>query len=226
VGKSSLLNALLGEERVIVTPVPGTTRDVIEESINLNGLPVVLWDTAGIHETEDQIERIGVKFSRDHVEKADAVVFVLDGSVSLTDDDRTLIGAIAEKRSLVAINKEDLPSAIDLQETARLFGAHRIMHVSAKTGAGVDDLKKSLRALLTEIETEPSVVITNLRHRSALVRGAAALEHALIALGENHAPEFISVDLNQAAEALEEILGKIHNDNILERIFSNFCIGK
>ena len=226
VGKSSLLNALLGEERVIVTPVPGTTRDVIEESINLNGLPVVLWDTAGIHETDDQIERIGVQLSRERVEKADAVVFVLDGSMSLTADDRALIGEIARKKTLLAINKNDLPRVVVVDELTRALGPNRIAAVSAKTGEGINQFKENLRELILDTETEPAVVITNLRHRSALIRGEVALRHALASLGENQAPEFIAVDLNQASEALEEIVGVIRNDDILERIFSEFCIGK
>lgn len=226
VGKSSLLNALLGEERVIVTPLPGTTRDVIEESINLNGLPVVLWDTAGIHETEDQIERIGVKLSRERMEKADAVVFVVDGSISLTADDRVLIGEIAGKKTLLTINKSDLPRVAVVEELTQALGPSRIASVSAKTGEGINRLKENLRELILRTETEPSVVITNLRHRSALVRGEVALRQALISLGENRAPEFIAVDLNQASEALEEIVGAIRNENILERIFSDFCIGK
>jgi tRNA modification GTPase len=226
VGKSSLLNALLGEDRVIVTPMPGTTRDVIEESINLNGLPVVLWDTAGIHETEDQIERIGVQLSRERVEKADAGIFVIDGSMSLTADDRALLGEMAGKKTLLTVNKNDLPRVVAVDELTRSLGPNRVSYVSAKTGDGTNELKESLRDLIVDTETEPSVVITNLRHRSALMRGEMALRHALSSLGENQAPEFIAVDLSQTSEALEEIVGTIRSEDILERIFSEFCIGK
>jgi tRNA modification GTPase len=226
VGKSSLLNALLGEDRVIVTPMPGTTRDVIEESINLKGLPVVLWDTAGIHETEDQIERIGVQLSRERVEKADAVIFVIDGSMSLTADDRALLGEMAGKKTLLTVNKNDLPRVVAVDELTRSLGPNRVSYVSAKTGDGTNELKESLRDLIVDTETEPSVVITNLRHRSALMRGEMALRHALSSLGENQAPEFIAVDLSQTSEALEEIVGTIRSEDILERIFSEFCIGK
>jgi tRNA modification GTPase len=226
VGKSSLLNALLGEDRVIVTPVPGTTRDVIAESINLNGLPAVLWDTAGVHDTEDQIERIGVQLSREHVEKADAVIFVIDGSVSPTADDRRLLGEIAQKKTLLAVNKNDLPRAATVDELSRSLLSNRVAYVSAKTGEGVRALKAKLRDLILDTETEPSVVITNLRHRTALMRGEMALRHALTSLGGNQAPEFIAVDLNQASEALEEVVGTIRNADIIERIFSEFCIGK
>jgi tRNA modification GTPase len=226
VGKSSLLNALLGEERVIVTPVPGTTRDVIEESINLNGLPLALWDTAGIHETEDQIERIGVQLSRERVEKADAVILVIDGSKSLTADDRLLIGNIAGKKKLLVVNKNDLPAVVAVDELTQGLRPNQIVYVSAKSGAGIDELKESLRELILPTAIEPSLVITNLRHSSALMRGEAALKHALASLGENQAAEFIAVDLNQASEALKEIVGAIRNDDILERIFSQFCVGK
>jgi len=221
-----MLNALLDEDRVIVTPVPGTTRDVIEESINLNGLPIVLWDTAGIHETEDQIERIGVRLSRERLEKADAVIFVIDGSVPLTADDRVLIQETTGKKILMAINKNDLPRVVFVDELTRALGQNRIAFVSAKTGEGIGELKRTLRELILDTENEPSVVITNLRHRSALMRGEVALRHALASLGENQASEFIAVDLNQASEALKEIVGAIHNEDILERIFSKFCIGK
>ncbi|TMA66091.1 MAG: tRNA uridine-5-carboxymethylaminomethyl(34) synthesis GTPase MnmE [Deltaproteobacteria bacterium] len=226
VGKSSLLNALLGEDRVIVTPVAGTTRDVIEESINLAGLPIVLWDTAGIHETDDQIERMGVDLARRHMDKSDAVIVVLDGSQQLTPDDEALLECASRGRVLVAINKSDLPQSLVQQKLTRFRCSKKIGHVSAKTGAGISWLKESLRDLILGSEVESPVVITNLRHRSALQRGQVALEHATMAASENYASEFIAVDLNEAREALEEITGLINNEDILERIFSNFCIGK
>jgi tRNA modification GTPase len=226
VGKSSLLNSLLGEERVIVTPLPGTTRDVIEESINLDGLPAVLWDTAGIHDTSDQIERIGVQLSRAHLEKADAVIFVIDGSVPLTADDRALLGNINGKKVLLAINKKDLPRAIAVDELSRVCDTRHLVYVSAKTGDGVRELKQYLRELVIDGDGAPAIVITNLRHKSALVRGTEGLGRALTALTENQAPEFIAVDLHQASEALEEIIGKVQSEDILERIFNDFCIGK
>lgn len=226
VGKSSLLNALLGAERVIVTPLPGTTRDVIEESINLDGLPAVLWDTAGIHDTSDRIERIGVQLSRAHLEKADAVILVVDGSVPLTPDDRALLGSIRGKKILVAINKNDLPKAITVDELSRDCSTGHLVYVSAKTGDGVKELKHCLRELVIDGDEEPAIVITNLRHKSALVRGAEGLGEALTALAQNRAPEFIAVDLHQASEALEEIIGRVESENILERIFNKFCIGK
>lgn len=226
VGKSSLLNALLGEERVIVTPVPGTTRDVIEESVNLDGLPVVLWDTAGIRETDDVIERMGVDLARRHMDKSDAVIVVIDGSQSLTPEDEALLECAGRGKVLVAINKSDLPQSLVEQKLTWFICLGKIGHVSAVTGAGIFWLKEKLRDLIIGSEVESPVVITNLRHRSALQRGQVALEHATMALSENYASEFVAVDLNEAREALEEITGLINSEDVLERIFSNFCIGK
>lgn len=226
VGKSSLLNALLGEQRVIVTPVPGTTRDVIEEMINLAGLPVVLWDTAGIRDTNDQVERIGVDLSRRHLEKADATLVVLDGSQPLTSDDRALLDTVGGRKSLIVVNKSDLPQELSLGLLKGYAEGRIILPVSAKEGSGLAELKQSLRSLVLGSDLEPPVVVSNLRHKSALVRSEDALRRALDTLRADHPAELIAVDLNDAREALEEIIGVVSNDDILERIFSSFCIGK
>lgn len=227
VGKSSLLNALLGQERVIVTPVAGTTRDVIEESINLDGLPVVLWDTAGIHQTTDEIERIGVHLARDYLEKADARIVVIDGSLPLSAEDSELVAATREAKALIAINKSDLPESLSEDRLKNLGCPTKHCRVSAKTGEGVPELKQALRNLILDKEIEFSpVAITNLRQRSALQRTENALRHAAESLREGFAAEFVAVDLNEAREALEEITGLINSEDILDKIFSNFCIGK
>ena len=226
VGKSSLLNALLGEERVIVAPIPGTTRDVIEEAINLDGLPVVLWDTAGICQTDDHVERMGVNLSRQHFEKADAVVVVLDGSTRLTEVDRELLDAARAKKNLIAVNKRDLPQALSIDDLSQFSGSSTIARVSAKLGDGIDDLKKKLRELVIGSQMEPAIVLTNVRHRNALFRGEAALKHAVTTLGEGYAAEFVGVDLSETCDALGEIIGIVTNEDILERIFKEFCIGK
>jgi tRNA modification GTPase len=171
VGKSSLLNALIGEDRVIVTPVAGTTRDVIEESINLDGLPVVLWDTAGIHETSDQIERIGVHLARDYLEKSDARIIVIDGSLALSAEDNELLMATNGAKALIAVNKSDLPESLSEHDLKSLDCRTKHCRVSAKTGEGVSELKRALRNLILDKEIEFSpVAITNLRQRSALER--------------------------------------------------------
>src|ERR1044072_7172184 len=227
VGKSSLLNALIGEDRVIVTPVAGTTRDVIESSINLDGLPVALWDTAGIRETADEIERIGVHLARDYLEKSDARIIVIDGSLPLSSEDKELVIAGDQAKGLIAINKSDLPASLDEHDLKSLVCQTRYCRVSAKTGGGIFELKQALRSLILDKEIESSpVAITNLRQRSALPRAEYALRRAAESLGEGFAAEFVAVDLNEARQALEEITGLINSEDILDEIFSNFCIGK
>lgn len=226
VGKSSLLNALLGEERVIVTPVPGTTRDVIEESINLDGVPVVLWDTAGIREPRDQVEKIGIDFSLKRLEEAEAAMVVLDGSSPITSEDDFILEAVKGKKGLVVINKNDLPPQLDMERTRTLTGDKKILSVSAKLEKGIENLKSLLRDLLLGAQSEPSIVVTNLRHKTALDKAEKALAEAILALTSGLPPEMVAVDLQEAREGLEEIIGAMTNDSILERIFSKFCIGK
>jgi tRNA modification GTPase len=226
VGKSSLFNALLGAERVIVTPTPGTTRDVIEESINLDGLPVVLWDTAGIRETMDQVEQIGVNLSRQHFDKSEAVLVVLDGSEPLIADDRVFLSSTEKKKGLIVINKIDLERAVDLDELRQVAGDKKFVMVSARHGQGVEDLRSSLRELVLDADREPAFVLTNLRHKTALLRGEYALGEAVFALSEMRPTELVAVTLQQARESLEEVVGLIHSEDILELVFSKFCIGK
>ena len=226
VGKSSLFNALLGEERVIVTPIAGTTRDVIEESVNLNGLLVVLADTAGIRDATDDVERIGVKLSREQLEKADAVVVVIDGSTALTDADRFILSSTTKKIGLVAVNKSDLELRVDGEHIQQIAGEKEIVKVSATEGYGIQELRKSLREIILPMDIEVPFVLTNVRHKSALSRGTKALADAAVALDEAQPPELVAVPLQQAKESLEEVVGLIQNEDILELIFSKFCIGK
>lgn len=226
VGKSSLLNALLGEERVIVTPVPGTTRDVIEESINLGGLPVVLWDTAGIRATEDQVERVAVDLSLQRVAEAEAILAVMDGSESASPEDRSILDAVRGKKGLIVINKSDLPLRLDLNWVSATAPAKSLMRVSARDGIGLDELKHVLRELLLDTQTEPPIVLTNVRHKAALERAATSLAAAVRALADGLPSELVAVDLQGAKEGLEEIIGVVSSDDILERIFANFCLGK
>ncbi|HEY6201032.1 MAG TPA: tRNA uridine-5-carboxymethylaminomethyl(34) synthesis GTPase MnmE, partial [Candidatus Binatia bacterium] len=184
VGKSSLLNALLGAERVIVTPVPGTTRDVIEESVNLGGLPVALWDTAGIRDTDNPIERAGIDFTRKHLDAADAALVVFDGSEPHTPEDESLMRAVRDKKGLLVLNKNDLPGRLDRSWLAEAAPDKAIVSVSAKRGAGLDELKETLRELLLAAPAEPAIVLTNARHKAALERSADGLVAA--AAGVRH----------------------------------------
>jgi tRNA modification GTPase len=226
VGKSSLLNALVGDSRVIVSALPGTTRDVIEESLNLDGLPIVLSDTAGIRETEDELEKIGVGLSLKHVEKADAVIAVLDGSESLTQEDVSLLTNIDHGKSLIAVNKSDLQQRLDLVQVKQILSESSVIPVSAMDGTGVDDLQANLRQLLLGRTIESPLILNNLRHKNALLRGDQVLAIAVEALERGDAPEMVAVNLQEARESFEEVVGIVTSEDVLERVFRDFCIGK
>lgn len=225
VGKSSLLNALLRTDRAIVTPIPGTTRDVLEEVLNIRGIPVRLLDTAGIRETVDPIEQEGVRRSRTAREQADLLLIVLDGSEPLTDEDRTLLreaGSNPDQRRLVVMNKSDLPGRADAPP------GHKAVRISAKTGDGLDDLRDQVRSLLLspDFEARETVLVTHLRHQAALRRSLEALSATLVSVESGAAGELVAVDLRAAIDALGEITGAVSTDDILDRIFREFCIGK
>jgi tRNA modification GTPase len=226
VGKSSLLNALLEEERVIVTAVPGTTRDVIEESINLGGLPVLLWDTAGIRETENPVEKLGIEFSRRHIEAADAVLVVLDGSLPHTTEDEAIFRVAREKKGFIVINKNDLTKRLDDSWLAKFATNKRVISVSAQQGTGLEELKQALRDLLLASSSESAVVLTNVRHKASLERAVDGLRGATKTASAGIAPEFLAAELMEAKRGLEEVVGIIDNDDILEQVFNKFCIGK
>jgi tRNA modification GTPase len=225
VGKSSLLNRLLKEERAIVTAVPGTTRDLIEESIDLGGVLVHLVDTAGIRDTVDPVEHEGIKRSRSAQEQADLRIIVIDGSVPLTADDRRLIDEAADMRHVIVINKADL--AAQFSPSSVKAGLTSIW-VSAKTGDGIDNLRLAIRSQLvgSGADTPDGLLVTNVRHQTALTRAHESLVEAASSIKNEMAAELVAVDIRAAADALGEITGAITNDEILSRIFSTFCIGK
>jgi tRNA modification GTPase len=226
VGKSSLFNALLEEERVIVTAVPGTTRDVIEESINLGGLPVVLWDTAGIRETDNPVERAGIDFSRRHIEAADATLIVLDGSLPHTPEDESILQAVRERKGLVVVNKVDLPQRLDISWLAQVAPDKPVVSISAKHETGLEELKQAMRDSILTSPSEPAILLTNIRHKAALERTVDGLRAAANGAGTGLSPELVAAEIMEAKDGLEEIVGLIEHDDILERIFSKFCIGK
>ncbi len=225
VGKSSLLNRLLREDRAIVTAIPGTTRDVIEESIDLHGVMIRLIDTAGLRDTDDLVEREGIKRTRAAQGEADLLLVVLDGTVPLTSDDRDLLEAVNDRKHLVLLNKSDLPQTLAME--AALAG-HLTYAISATTGLGVERMKSALRAQLVSggLEGAESVTVTNVRHRDALRRAGESLDQALESVQGGMAGELVSIDVRAAADALGEITGAITTDEILAQIFSEFCIGK
>jgi tRNA modification GTPase len=225
VGKSSLMNRLLKEDRAIVTPVPGTTRDVIEESIDLDGVVVRIVDTAGIRDSIDPIEQEGIRRTQSAQADADLVLVVMDGHSQLTDEDRQLFKTVVGSNSLIVLNKGDLVQVIEL---ADLPMGVEVLRISAKTGLGLEKLKTAIRARLVSpgFEVRESLVVTNVRHRTALRLAQDSLVHAAESVGKGLAGELIAMDLRVAADALGEITGTITTDDILEKIFSEFCIGK
>ncbi|MGH7168537.1 MAG: tRNA uridine-5-carboxymethylaminomethyl(34) synthesis GTPase MnmE [Nitrospiraceae bacterium] len=231
VGKSSLLNALLKTDRAIVTPVPGTTRDVLEEVLNIRGVPVRLLDTAGVRHTDDPVEQEGVRRSRTAMADAELLLVLVDGSIPLSDEDRDLLAQYTEKRRLVVVNKTDLPRRLDPPDQALLEGgapACPVVWISAMTGAGLDDLRDRLRTMILRPDFEPgeATVVTRLRHQTALVRAHEALTGAAGSVEARLSGEFVAVDLRAAIDALGEITGAVSTDDILDRIFREFCIGK
>ena len=225
VGKSSILNRLLKEDRAIVTAVPGTTRDVIEESIDLGGVMIHLVDTAGIRDTDDVVECEGIKRSRSAQQEADLQIIVIDGSAPLTNEDRGLIDQAVVAKHVIAINKADLPARVEPSSMEpRAFA----VALSAKTGKGIDALRAAIRSQLVGAggETTDGVMVTNVRHQAALDRAGESLRHAAQSISAGLAAELLAIDMRAAADALGEITGAITTDEILERIFSEFCIGK
>lgn len=231
VGKSSLLNALLKTDRAIVTAIPGTTRDVLEEVLNIRGIPVRLLDTAGIRDTADPVEQEGVRRSRAAQKQADLVLIVLDGSAPLTEEDRILLQetrSTGDQKRLVVVNKTDLPIRTDLALLPSDRPDCAVIKISAKTGAGLDELRDRTRTLLIhpDFETRETVLVTHLRHQTALQRTLEAVTAALASVDTQAAGELIAMDLRAAIDALGEITGAVSTDDILDRIFREFCIGK
>lgn len=229
VGKSSLMNALLRSDRAIVTPVPGTTRDVLEEVVSIQGIPVRLLDTAGMRPTEDVVEAEGIRRTERAWEEADLAVILLDGSQPLSESDRVLLSRAEAPQALLVINKCDLPQLLAQEELACACpGSAKAINISAKTQQGLDDLREAIRHRLTpeRLEAQDSVLVTNLRHAAALERALQGVEQARRSVEEGRAGELVAMDLRIAADALGEITGVIATDEILERIFADFCIGK
>jgi tRNA modification GTPase len=220
VGKSSLLNQLLGRDRAIVSPIPGTTRDTIEETANIRGLPVVFVDTAGLRESTDTVEMEGVRRSRQTFESAELILHVFDGAEPLTIADQNYLAEFAGKKRILIGNKSDLPRRLNLPESS--------ISVSCVTGEGVEALKDAIKELVWsgEIKAEMLQVMINSRHQEALKRARAATQQTLVALRDNLTLELVAMDLRIAVNAIGEIVGKTATEDLLDSIFSQFCIGK
>lgn len=226
VGKSSIMNLLLKENRSIVTDIPGTTRDVIEEYLNVDGIPVKLVDTAGIRDTEDVIEKIGVERTKEKIDMSDLIILTLDLSRKLDDEDKKIIEYIKDKKYIVILNKNDLDKELDLDEINQLDENH-IINFSAKEGLGVDELKSTLKKQFLTNNLDPmNLYITNMRHKESLIRANENLKISLDTLKNTSAIDLASIDIKNAWTNLGEITGETLNEDIINKIFSKFCLGK
>ena len=226
-GKSSLLNVLLGEERAIVTEIAGTTRDVLEESVNLGGIKLVIMDTAGIRHTEDRVEKIGVERAKEYAKQADFIIYVVDGSQPLDDSDNEICKLLEDKKSLVLLNKSDLGAVVtkeEMQEKTK----KEVIPISAKENTGIEQLAEKIREMFLqgEINFNEDIMITNLRHKNLLQEALESLKQVENSI-ENQMPEdFYSIDLMSAYASLGYIIGEEVEDDLVEEIFHKFCMGK
>ena len=228
VGKSSLLNALMGENRAIVTDIPGTTRDTIEEALSLCGIPVLMTDTAGIHETQDLIEKIGINKSKEAFNKSDLIIFMVDGSQPLTEEDEMIMAQLAQRHVIVLINKADKGLRVTAAEiSARLPQAQIIVSAVAE-GKGISELTSCIEQLVYGgiVSQQQSVVVTNVRHEKLLSEALSACGDALELAGACQPLEIIEIDIRGCYDALGEIVGETVRDDILDKVFERFCLGK
>ncbi len=226
-GKSSLLNLLLGEDRAIVTEIAGTTRDTLEEQILLDGIGLKLIDTAGIRETEDVVEKIGVTKAVGQAEDADLILYVVDSSVNLDDSDRQIIEMIKERRGIVLMNKSDLEGVLDSRLLCKLTDK-RVISFSAKEGFGLSELKDAIKDMFMnqELSFNDEWCLTNLRHKQAMGEALESLKLVKQSVEDGMPEDFFSIDLMNAYEKLGLIVGEAVEDDLVEEIFSHFCMGK
>ena len=226
-GKSSLLNTLVGKDRAIVTDIAGTTRDVIEEQIRLNGISLNVIDTAGIRNTEDIVEKIGVDKAREYVETADLVIYVVDASIPLDEDDKKIIEILKDRNTIILLNKSDLTSVIT-EEEMKGYLNKRILSISAKHRIGIDELENTIEEMFFDdkIQMNEEVYITNARHTASLMEVQSSLKLVKQSILDGMPEDFYSIDLMNAYEELGKIIGESVEDDLVNEIFSKFCMGK
>ena len=226
-GKSSLMNMLVGEEKAIVTDVAGTTRDVLEEQVMLEGISLRMMDTAGIRETSDLVEQIGVERARKYAREADLILYVVDASVPLDENDREILEIIRDRKTIVLLNKSDLPQVISPGDLEQM-GTWPVLSISAGNRQGVEILEAQIRKMFFagELEFNDQVYITNARHKNALEKARDSLEMVENSIAAGMPEDFFSIDLMDAYEALGTILGESVGEDLINEIFSKFCTGK
>ncbi|MBT2756473.1 tRNA uridine-5-carboxymethylaminomethyl(34) synthesis GTPase MnmE [Mesobacillus foraminis] len=228
VGKSSLLNSLVQENKAIVTDIPGTTRDVIEEYVNVRGVPLRLLDTAGIRETEDIVERIGVERSRQVLKEADLILLVLSFSDNLTEEDKNLFKAVEGMDVIVIVNKTDLPQKMDMDELKDLAKGYKIVTTSLKEDQGIDELEEAISSLFFSgaIEAGDMTYVSNSRHIALLNQAHHAIEEAITGVEAGTPVDIVQIDLTRSWELLGEIIGDSVHESLIDQLFSQFCLGK
>ncbi|MCI5941596.1 MAG: tRNA uridine-5-carboxymethylaminomethyl(34) synthesis GTPase MnmE [Ligilactobacillus animalis] len=228
VGKSSLLNHLLHEDKAIVTDIAGTTRDVIEEYVNVRGVPLKLVDTAGIRETDDMVEKIGVERSRQAIDRSDLVMLLLNASEPLTTEDIELLQLTQAKKRIIVLNKMDLEPKLDLNELYQYVDKAEVLKTSVLKNEGISELEEHIAALFYGgIEnSQTTVLVTNARHIALLEQAKAALESVLTGLDQELPVDLVQIDMTRAWELLGEITGDSYQDELLDQLFSQFCLGK
>lgn len=228
VGKSSLMNLLLRRERAIVTSVPGTTRDVIQENIEIGGVLVKMSDTAGIIDTVDRVEKEGIRRSIKTLEDADVVIFMLDSSEELTDRDKGIYDTIKEKPHVVLLNKSDLERKMETSSVGRIFDKDKVIEFSVKKKTGLEQLENKLADLILGPSGQifPDTMITGIRHKELLSKAQKIIERSLVTAEGSFLPELVASDVSLALDIMGEITGETVKPDILDSIFSNFCIGK
>ncbi len=228
VGKSSLMNALLKEERAIVTDIPGTTRDTIEESLSVRGIPIIITDTAGIRETDDVIEKIGIEKSKEAFNSADLIIFILDNSKTLEEADFDIIEKIQGRNALVLVNKTDLERVIDLKEIEKRLPKAEILEVAISKEVGIKELEEKIEALVygCKVKAGEGLMVTNVRHKEILDLAGEAVADSLVMVQSGEALEFLEIDVNRAYELLGSIVGETVEGDIIDQVFARFCLGK
>lgn len=228
VGKSSLMNGLLKETRAIVTDIPGTTRDTIEEVLSIRNIPVYLVDTAGIRETSDKVEKMGIEKSKEAFNQADFILFLLDGSRPLEEEDLQIMEFLKERKSLVLINKRDLGEAISIEDISAKLPASQVIEASLLKGQGITEIEDAVEDLVYggEIVQKESMMVNNVRHIELLQQAVKSLTDALHMSERREALDFIEVDVKNAYERLGEIIGETVSDDIINEVFARFCLGK
>ena len=228
VGKSSLMNGLLRETRAIVTEIPGTTRDTIEEALSIRNIPVYLIDTAGIRETSDKVEKLGIEKSKEAFNNADFIIFIMDGSEEISSEDEEIIEYLKERKCLVLINKKDLEQKIDSVQIRNMLPNSQIIKTSLINGDGIEEIENAVEELVYggEITQSESMMVNNVRHINLLTDSFNSLEDALQMAVNREALDFIEIDVKNAYELTGEIIGESVNDDIINEVFARFCLGK